>query len=63
MGAQSNNASISADLHGRNITAILAAWDEGAEAETCGPEARKAIAIVLAIYESVRRGGASVDVQ
>jgi predicted dehydrogenase len=61
-GAQSNAASISADLHGRNIHAILSAWAEGHDAETAGPEARKAVAIVLAMYESARQGGAAVKV-
>jgi predicted dehydrogenase len=61
-GAQSNNAAISADLHGRNIAAILSAWSEGRDAETCGPEARKAVAIVEAIYESNLKGGAAVRV-
>jgi len=50
------------ELHTRNIRAILGAWDEGRDAETSGPESRKAVAIVLAIYESVRRGGASITV-
>jgi predicted dehydrogenase len=61
-GAQSNAASISADLHARNISSILTAWSDGREAETSGPESRKAVAIVLAMYESNRRGGAPVDV-
>jgi len=61
-GAQANPASISGDLHGRNIEAILSAWREGQEPETAGPEARKAVAIVLAMYESARNGGAAVKV-
>jgi predicted dehydrogenase len=61
-GAQSNPASISADLHGRNISSILSDWREGREAETAGLEARKAVAIVLAMYESARKGGAAVTV-
>jgi predicted dehydrogenase len=61
-GAQANPAAISADLHGRNISAILSAWAEGQEAETNGAEARKAIAIVLAMYESVKNGGNAVKV-
>jgi len=62
LAPQGGNLSISADLHARNISAILCAWAEGRDAETCGVEARKAIAIVLAMYESARRGGAAVDV-
>ena len=44
------------------VLAILSAWAEGREAETAGPEARKAVAIVLAMYESARKGGAAVKV-
>jgi predicted dehydrogenase len=61
-GAQANPAAISADLHGRNISAILSAWGEGNEAETSGVESRKAIAIVLAMYESAKNGGDAVKV-
>jgi UDP-N-acetyl-2-amino-2-deoxyglucuronate dehydrogenase len=59
--AQSGPA-LSQDLHGRNIRAILLAWAENREAETAGIEARKAIAIVLAMYESVRKGGTAVKI-
>lgn len=58
-----NAAAMGTELHARNIRAILAAWDEGRNAETDGPESRKAVAIVLAIYESARTGGAAVDVK
>lgn len=58
-----NAAAMGTELHARNIQAILAAWDEGRDAETSGPESRKAVAIVLAIYESVRKGGAPVAVR
>ncbi len=61
-GAHSNAAAINQDFHARNIQAILSAWAEGREAETAGPEARKAVAIVEAIYESNRKGGMSVRV-
>lgn len=61
-GVASNAAAMGNDLHARNLQAIFSAWDEGRDAETNGPESRKAIAIVLAIYESVRLGGAPVDV-
>ncbi len=50
------------DFHGRNIHAILSAWAGNKEAETCGSEARKAVAIILAMYESARKGGAAVEV-
>jgi predicted dehydrogenase len=54
---------ISQDLHARNMTAIHQAWEENRDAETSGPEARKAVAIVLAMYESARQNGAPVDVK
>ena len=57
-GVASNAAAMGGDLHARNIAAILSAWDEDREAETHPRESRKSVAIVLAIYESVRRGGA-----
>jgi len=50
------------DLHALNLKAILSAWASGNEAETAAPEARKAVAIILAMYESVRGGGTSVKV-
>jgi len=62
-GGGASNTDVGLDLHSKNILAILAAWDEGKDAETCGQEARKAVAIVLAMYESARRGGAPVDVK
>ena len=58
----SSNTDVGLDLHGRNITHILQSWDEGRDAETSGPEARKAVAIILALYESARRGGVPVAV-
>lgn len=57
-----SNMDIGLDLHARNIMHILQAWEEGRDAETNGAEARKAVAIVLAMYESARKGGASVEV-
>jgi predicted dehydrogenase len=62
-GATSNNAVIANQLHVKNIQAIFEAWDAGREAETYGPEARKALAIVLAMYESAKRDGEPVDVK
>ena len=57
-----NAAAMGTELHARNISAIFSAWDEGRDAETNGIESRKAVAIVLAIYESVRKGGAAARV-
>ncbi len=58
----SNPAAMGNDLHARNISAIFSAWDEGRPAETDGPQSRKAVAIIHAIYESVRAGGAAIKV-
>jgi len=51
------------DLHGKNLDAILRSWDAGQEAETAGPEARKAVAIIVAMYESARKGGMPIRVE
>ena len=51
------------DMHGRNIQHILESWDAGKDAETAGPEARKAIAIILAMYESARKNGMPIPVK
>src|SRR5258707_1224455 len=56
------SADIGMDLHARNIMHILGAWEEGRDAETAGAEARKAVAIILAMYQSARAGGAAVAV-
>lgn len=62
-GGGSSNTDVPLDLHGRNMHAILTAWDENRDAETYGPEARKAVAIIQAMYESVRKGGMAVEVR
>jgi predicted dehydrogenase len=61
-GGGASNTDIGLDLHARNIMHILQSWEEGRDAETAGAEARKAVAIVLAMYESARLGGAAVRV-
>ena len=50
-------------LHGLNMTSILDAWEAGKEAETNGAEARKAVSIILAMYESAKKGGVPVPVR
>jgi len=60
-GASATDAKL--DLHGLNLQAILAAWSDGKDAETAAPEARKAVAIILAMYESMRKGGAPIKVR
>ena len=62
-GGGSSPTDVPLDFHGRNVLAILKAWDEGQDAETHGPEARKAVAIVLAMYESARKNGAPIPVK
>jgi UDP-N-acetyl-2-amino-2-deoxyglucuronate dehydrogenase len=53
------SADIGLDLHARNIMHILDAWEHDRDAETCGAEARKAVAIINALYESARNNGAA----
>ena len=55
-------ADIGVDLHARNISSILAAWEEGKDAETSGLEGRKSVSIINALYESARNDGAPTDV-
>jgi predicted dehydrogenase len=62
-GGGASATDVATDLHHRNISAILRAWEEGKDADTCGPEARKAVAIILAMYESARNNGAPVAVK
>jgi UDP-N-acetyl-2-amino-2-deoxyglucuronate dehydrogenase len=56
-------ADIGLDLHGKNIQAVYQSWDRNEDAETSGPEARKAVAIIQAMYESARKNGQPVDVK
>jgi hypothetical protein len=62
-GGGSSATDVPADLHALNIHHILTAWEEGKEADTCGPEARKAVAIILAMYESARQNGTPIAVK
>ena len=61
-GGGASNTDVGLDLHARNILHILESWEAGKDAETAAGEARKAVAIVLAMYESARKGGAPVNV-
>ena len=61
-GGGASAADVKIEMHQKNIEHILQAWRDGHDAETSGPEARKAIAIVLALYESARRNGEPVDI-
>lgn len=60
LGASSPSAGFTADGHRANLADFLAAVRERRRPEVDGREARKAVAIVLAIYESSRRGGVPV---
>ncbi|MGA2581992.1 MAG: Gfo/Idh/MocA family oxidoreductase [Tepidisphaeraceae bacterium] len=62
-GGGKSATDIGLDLHGKNMQAIYEAWSRDEEAETNGPEARKAVAIIQAMYESSRKNGAPVDVK
>jgi hypothetical protein len=62
-GGAGSNVDVALDLHFKNVGAILDAWERGEEAPTSGPEARKAVAIILAMYESAKKGGAAVAVK
>jgi predicted dehydrogenase len=62
-GGGASATDVSLDMHGHNIHHILTAWAEGKEADTNGVEARKAVAIILAMYESARKNGAPVEVK
>ena len=61
-GGGANAQDVPQDLHKRNMKAIYGAWDADRDAETSGREARKAIAIIVAMYESARNGGQPVAV-
>lgn len=60
VGASDPAAGFSADSHRDNIAEFLAALDEGRRPSVDGHEARRAVRIVLAVYESARQGGAPV---
>ena len=60
VGASDPSAGFSADGHRDNFAAFLAALEAGRAPPVDGLEARKAVRIILAVYESARRGGAPV---
>ena len=60
VGASSPSAGFSAEGHRANFADFLAALEAGRPPGVDGFEARKSVRIVLAIYESARRGGAPV---
>ena len=50
------------DLQGENLQHIFEAWSAGKEPETSGIECRKAVQIVLALYQSAKQNGAAVKI-
>ena len=62
-GGGASATDVKLDLHTENLKSIFAAWAAGNDAETAPAEARKAVAIILAMYESVRNGGGAVKVR
>jgi len=56
IGAANPSAGVTADGHRDNFASFLSALDEGKSPDIDGPEARKAVQIILAIYESARTG-------
>lgn len=63
IGAANPSAGMTADNHRENFAEFLKAIDEGRKPAIDGLEARKAVQIILAIYESARKGGTPVDVR
>lgn len=61
-GGGADPKDVGLERHVQNIRSILGSWERGEEAETNPAEARKAVAIILAMYESARRDGMPVDV-
>jgi UDP-N-acetyl-2-amino-2-deoxyglucuronate dehydrogenase len=62
-GGGASAADVPLDMHGLNMQSIFRAWSEGRDAETSGREARKAVAIIVAVYESARNGGRPTPVE
>jgi UDP-N-acetyl-2-amino-2-deoxyglucuronate dehydrogenase len=62
LGAANPSAGMTADDHRENFAEFLAAIDEGRTPAIDGREARKAVQIILAIYESARQGGRTIDI-
>ena len=56
-GGVSDPSDIPYHYHTRNIEAFLQALDGGTEFEVSGPEARKAVELIVAIYRSSRQEG------
>jgi UDP-N-acetyl-2-amino-2-deoxyglucuronate dehydrogenase len=55
-GGVADPAAITHENHTRNFKAFLDSLEKGAEFWISGPEARKAVEVILAIYQSAREG-------
>lgn len=62
-GGGSDPRDVQLNRHVQNMVSILQSWEKGEEAETNPAEARKAVAIILAMYESARKDGSPVDIK
>jgi UDP-N-acetyl-2-amino-2-deoxyglucuronate dehydrogenase len=56
-GGVADPAAISYENHTRNFRAFLDALEKGEDFWISGPEARKAVEVILAIYKSAKEGG------
>lgn len=63
IGASDPSAGVTAEGHRRVFEEFLAALDDGKPPPVDGREARKAVALICAIYESARQGGGPVAVR
>ncbi|MBN1492363.1 MAG: Gfo/Idh/MocA family oxidoreductase [Phycisphaerae bacterium] len=61
IGASNPSAGMTADNHRDNFSEFLNALETGRRPMIDGHEARKAVQIILAVYESARQGGKPVD--
>ena len=62
VGASNPSAGLTAEGHRKTFEGFLGALDAGQEPPISGREARKAVAIIRAIYESAQAGGKTVNV-
>jgi len=63
VGAANPSAGMTADLHQANFADFLTALDEKRQPAISGAEARKAVQVILAIYESAKLGGKPVEIR
>lgn len=63
IGAANPSAGMTADNHRDNFAEFLAAIDEKRKPSIDGLEARKAVQIILAVYESAKQGGKVIEIR